>query len=114
MKTFYKGKAAKVWQIGRHSPQPDWVQEAFSKNYLVWKDNHLLILMAGLQPSALTNLKLGAVGTAGGGFAGYDIYTLGFEGDLLDITNHRIVSARTFGKQYQLIEEIPDEPTERR
>lgn len=48
MKTLYKGKPAEVWQIGRHSPQPDWVQEAFAKNYLVWKDQHLLILMAGL------------------------------------------------------------------
>lgn len=114
MKTLYKGKSAEVWQIGRHSPQPDWIQEAFAKNYLVWKDQHLLILMAGLQPSTLTNLKLGAVGTAGGGFAGYGTYTLGFEGDVLDVTNHRVVSARTFAKQYQVIEEIPDESTERR
>lgn len=105
MHTLYKHKPAEVWQIGRHSPQPDWVREAFSKNYLVWKDQHLLILMAGLQPSTLTNLKLGAVGTAGGGFAGYSIYTLGFEGDFLDVTNHQVVSARTFHKHYQISDE---------
>lgn len=105
MKKLYKHKSAEVWQIGRHSPQPDWVQEAFSKRYLVWKDNHLLILMAGLQPSTLTNLKLGAVGTAGGGFAGYGIYSLGFEGDVLDVTNHQVVSPRAFRKKYHIIEE---------
>lgn len=105
MKTLYKNKPAEVWRIGRHSPQPDWVQEAFAKRYLVWKDNHLLILMAGLQPSTLTNLKLGAVGTAGGGFAGYGIYSLGFEGDVLDVTNHQVVSACTFRKKYQVLED---------
>ena len=61
--------------------------------------------MVGLQPSTLTNLKLGAVGTVGGGFAGYGTYTLGFEGDVLDITHHKVVSARTFHKHYQISDE---------
>nr|WP_236593262.1 hypothetical protein [Streptococcus dysgalactiae] len=53
----------------------------------------------------ITNLKIGATGIVGGGFAGYGMYVLGYRGDFLDITNHRIVSAKTFHKQYDKIED---------
>ena len=104
MKVFYKGRIAEVWQIGQTSPQPDWVREAFAKNYIVWLDEHVRILMAGLNPSLGHNLKIGATGTAGGGFAGYGIYVLGYPGDYLDLTNHRVVSSKTFQKEYQIID----------
>lgn len=32
MTIYYKGKPAKVWEIGRQTPQPDWVKEGFQKN----------------------------------------------------------------------------------
>lgn len=105
MTIYYKGKPAKVWEIGRQTPQPDWVKEGFQKNYIVWLDNHIRVLMAGLNPSTTTNLKIGATGTVGGGFAGYGMYVLGYPGDFLDIINHRIVSAKTFHKQYKKIED---------
>lgn len=35
------GKIVEIWQISRKGPQPNWVKEAFAKNYLVWIDNHL-------------------------------------------------------------------------
>lgn len=106
MKARYKGKEiVEVWEIGKNTPQPSWIQEAFEKNYLVWLDNHVRILMAGLQPSLATNLKIGAAGTVGGGFAGYGMYVLGYPGDYLDITNHQVISAKTFQKDYDVLEQ---------
>ena len=104
MKAIYKNQVADVWKIGKETEQPDWVKEAFAKNYLYWLDDHLRILMAGLKPSTLENLKIGAVGTVGGGFAGYGMYVLGYIDDYLDVTNHRVVSQKTFEKEYHVQE----------
>lgn len=99
----YNNRPAEVWKITKNSQaQPQWVKDAFTKNYLTWMDNHLRILMAGLNPSTTENLSIGVVGTAGGGFAGYGMYVLGYPGDYLDITNHRVVSEKMFKKQYQI------------
>ncbi|TWT16292.1 role in replication [Streptococcus sp. sy010] len=100
MKARYKEKIVDVWEIGRDTEQPEWVQDAFTKKYICWVDNHVRILMAGLKPSLKTNFKIGATGTAGGGFAGYGIYVLGYPGDYLDLTNQKVISAKTFKKKY--------------
>jgi len=52
------------------------------------------------------NLKIGTVGTIGGGFAGYGMYVLGYIGDYLDISNHRVVSQKTFEKEYRILESL--------
>ena len=104
MKVLYKGEPAEVWEIGKTTARPDWVRDAFDQQYLYWLDNHLRILMSGLNPSLSANLKTGAVGTIGGGFTGYNMYVLGYPGDYLDVTNHRVVSKKKFWKQYQVIE----------
>lgn len=106
MKAIYKNKIADVWKISREAEQPDWVKEAFAKNYSYWLDDHLRILMAGLNPSTVENLKIGTVGTIGGGFAGYGMYVLGYIGDYLDISNHRVVSQKTFEKEYRILESL--------
>ncbi|ALL02646.1 hypothetical protein HMPREF2887_04970 [Streptococcus sp. HMSC071H03] len=106
MKAIYKNKIADVWKISREAEQPDWVKEAFAKNYLYWLDDHLRILMAGLNPSTVENLKIGTVGTIGGGFAGYGMYVLGYIGDYLDISNHRVVSQKIFEKEYRILESL--------
>ena len=106
MKAIYKNQIADVWKISREAEQPDWVKEAFAKNYLYWLDNHLRILMAGLNPSTVEHLKIGTVGTIGGGFAGYGMYVLGYIGDYLDISNHRVVSQKTFEKEYRILESL--------
>ncbi|BAN62114.1 hypothetical protein ANG_1644 [Streptococcus anginosus subsp. whileyi MAS624] len=106
MKAIYKNKIADVWKISREAEQPDWVKEAFAKNYLYWLDDHLRILMAGLNPSTVENLKIGTVGTIGGGFAGYGMYVFGYIGDYLDISNHRVVSQKTFEKEYRILESL--------
>ena len=106
MKAIYKNKIADVWKISREAEQPDWVKEAFAKNYLYWLDDHLRILMTGLNPSTVENLKIGTVGTIGGGFAGYGMYVLGYIGDYLDISNHRVVSQKTFEKEYRILESL--------
>lgn len=103
MKAYYKNQLVDVWEIGRTTAQPAWVREAFEQNYICWIDEHVRILMAGLNPSTSTNLKIGATGTAGGGFAGYGMYVLGYPGDYLDLTNHRVISAKRFHKEYDLI-----------
>jgi len=104
MKAFYKGNPVDVWEINKTGARPDWVKEAFDENYLYWLDDHLRILMSGLNPSLATNLKIGAVGTIGGGFAGYGMYAIGYPGDFLDVTNHRVVSKKKFLKHYQVQE----------
>ena len=106
MKAIYKNQIADVWKIIREAEQPDWVKEAFAKNYLYWLDDHLRILMAGLNPSTVENLKIGTVGTIGGGFAGYGMYVLGYIGDYLDISNHRVVSQKIFEKEYRILESL--------
>ena len=83
---------------------PDWVKEAFAKRYFCWLDNHLRVLMAGLKPSTVKSLKTGAIGSLGGGFAGYGMYELAYLGDYIDITNRRIVAQKTFEKEYQIID----------
>ena len=105
MKVSYKGKMVDIWEIGRDTEKPEWVQEAFQKQYICWLDNHVRILMAGLNPSTKTNLKIGATGTVGGGYAGYGMYVLGYPGDFLDRTNHRVISAKEFRKNYTIIDE---------
>lgn len=55
MKATYKNKVVDVWEISLTGEQPDWVKEAFKKNYLYWSDNCLRILMAALNPSILHN-----------------------------------------------------------
>lgn len=105
MKAYCNGKVVDVWEIGQETPKPAWVKEAFEKNYIVWLDNHVRILMAGLNPRTVTNLKLGATGTAGGGFAGYGMYVLGYPGDYLDVTNHRVVSKKRFLREYKRLED---------
>ena len=103
MQAKYKNERVEVWEIGKDTPKPGWVEHALPTNYIVWLDNHVRILMAGLQSSLVTNLKIGLVGTAGGGFAGYSMYVLGYPGDYLDLTNHRVVSATTFQRDYQVL-----------
>ncbi|WP_225048769.1 hypothetical protein [Lacticaseibacillus kribbianus] len=106
MKVLYKGRPAAVWTIAQEGEQPAWVRRAFAENYLVWLDGHVRILMAGLNPDAATNLRVGAVGTLGGGFAGYGMYVLGYPGDVLDATNHRVVSPRQFARQYRVVDPV--------
>ena len=46
MKAKYGNQIVDVWEIGQATPKPSWVEEAFQKNYMVWLDNHVRILMA--------------------------------------------------------------------
>ncbi len=60
--------------------------------------------MVVLNTFFVTNIKFSLIGTVVGGFAGYGMYVLGYPGDYIDITNHRVVSAKTFHKSYQILE----------
>ena len=106
MKAIYKNQIAYVWKSSREAEQPDWVKEAFAKNYWYRLEDHLRILIACLNPTTVENLKIGAIGTAGGGFAGYGMYVLGYIGDYLDISNHRVISQKTFEKEYRIQENL--------
>lgn len=104
MKAKLHGKIVEVWQVNPHDKTPPlWVKEAFAKGYLRWVDKRLLIVMPALSPSTVANLKLGMVGTLGGGFCGYAMYVMADSGDFLDMTDHCVVSAHKFFKKYQLI-----------
>lgn len=103
MEAIYKDDFVTVWQISKVAPQPQWVQEAFERNYFQWIDNQVRILMVGLNADAIANTKIGlVVSAAGGGFAGYHMYQNAYIGDYYDATNHKIVSAHYFAKHYQV------------
>ncbi|MGT2865663.1 hypothetical protein [Streptococcus fryi] len=105
MTILFRGKPVEVWEISKTNSQPDWVKEAFQKNIMRWLDNRVCILMAGLNPSLKHNLAVGVTGTIGGGFAGYGIYVCGYPGDIIDLTNHKVVSKSYFNKHYQVLED---------
>ena len=58
MKAKYGNQIVDVWEIGQATPKPSWVEEAFQKNYMVWLDNHVRILMAGLNTSLATKYQV--------------------------------------------------------
>ncbi len=60
--------------------------------------------MVVLNTFLVTNIKFSLIGTVVGGFAGYSMYVLGYLGDYLDLTNHRVVSSKTFHKSYNILE----------
>ena len=104
MKATYKGKVADIWQVSKDNRNsPNWVKEAFAKRYFCWLDNHLRVLMAGLKPSTVKSLKTGAIGSLGGGFAGYGMYELAYLGDYIDITNRRIVLKKHLKRNIRLL-----------
>ena len=99
MKAKLHGKIVEVWQVSLHDKTPPlWVKEAFAKGYLRWVDKRLLIVMPALRPSTVANLKLGMVGTLGGGFCGYAMYVMADSGDFLDVTDHRVSVLANFSK----------------
>lgn len=59
--------------------------------------------MAGLKPSTVKSLKTGAIGSLGGGFAGYGMYELAYLGDYIDITNRRIVAQKHLKRNIRLL-----------
>ena len=75
-----------------------WEEEAFQKNYMVWLDNHLRILMVVLNTFFVTNIKFSLIGTVVGGFAGYGMYVLGYLGDYLDLTIIELFLLKHFTK----------------
>lgn len=91
MKTaLYKGKVAQVWVVGRETEQADWVKEAFAKNIIVWLDDHVRVSMWDLAKANRFKAKADLRG-----------YAYGFEGEVLDATNLRLVSQKKFLKDYQ-------------
>ena len=104
MHVFYKGQPAEVWKISRTNEQRAWVKEAFEKNYLTWLDNRLRIVMAGLYPPMIKSLEDQKPTIFHEQGDCFDVTLIGYPGDYLDATNHRIVSKRKFLKQYQVQE----------
>ena len=102
MKALYNGRLSDVWEISKTNAQPVWVQQAFKQKYLRWNDDKLVISMSGINPSMKFNLKISLLS-----YPGYASYPVGYIGDFLDVTNHRVVSKKQFQKHYQIIEEDP-------
>ncbi|URI13677.1 hypothetical protein [Ligilactobacillus salivarius] len=108
MKAIYKGKEVDVWQVGRNSFQPNWVKHAFSHGGLCWiGSDKVKIYWPAINPSKkgiirtiLNGISASFVGISGGGVAVYDI---GFEGDVIDFTNSKVVTAEKFAKNYQIV-----------
>lgn len=100
MKALYKGRLSDVWEIGKTTYQPDWVKQAFKKNYLRWNDDDkLIICMSGINPSVAYNLKIGLL------YPGYAAYPVGYMGDFLDVTNHKLLSPKQFHKRYKVVDD---------
>lgn len=91
MKTaLYQGEVAHIWVVGRETEQADWVKELFDKQVLVWLDDHVRVYMHGLPGATPAKVK-----------ADWRGYAYGFEGEVLDVTNLRLVSRKQFLRDYQ-------------
>lgn len=101
MTVYLNNKSVVGWVISQTGPQPAWVKEAFTKNYLRWSDGHLVILMSALRHSVKADLTQELLGLLAGSFCGYQMYQLGREGDFLDLTHAKVVSAKKFAQKYQ-------------
>ena len=102
MKATCKGEPAEVWEINKANDRPDWVKEAFEKNYRVWLDDRLRILMAGLFPPMIESLQRDKASSFHAQGVQFGVVTIGYLGDYLDVTNHRVVSKQQFAKQYRI------------
>ncbi|GBG96559.1 role in replication [Lactococcus termiticola] len=104
MKVIFKGEEVEVWQISKTGEQPDWVRSAFEAGNLTWVGNRLRLRWAYLKPSASRSFSAGAAGGVGGYVAGFGQLEMADLGDVIDLTNGKIVSARSFAKKYQILE----------
>ena len=102
MKATYKDQSAEVWEISKNNEFPDWVKEAFEKNYHVWLDDRLRILMAGLFPPMIESLQRDKASIFHAQGVQFGVVTIGYLGDYLDVTNHRVVSKQQFARQYRI------------
>ena len=92
MKATYKDQSAEVWEISKNNEFPNWVKEAFEKNYL----------MAGLFPPMIESLQHEKASVFRVQGVQFGVVTIGYLGDYLDVTNHRVVSKQQFAKQYRI------------
>ena len=112
MKAIYRGRKVDVWQVSRDNVQPDWVKDAFEHNGLRWlhgSGNKVRIYWPavtrakeGIVRTILNDISASFVGIAGGSVSMYDI---GFEGDVIDFTNSKVVTAEKFAKKYRIVSE---------
>ncbi|MFS8162362.1 hypothetical protein U7537_09950 [Lacticaseibacillus rhamnosus] len=104
MQAFYKHHPATVWQISKTNQRPDWVQEAFDQNYLTWLDDRLRIVMVGLYSPMIPSLQNEKADIFHVQGVMFGITSIGYLGDYLDVTNHRVVTKEQFSKHYQIHE----------
>lgn len=102
MQVLYHGEPAEVWLIGRTTPLPERVKQALAQNDIVWLDGCIRVCMNGLC-AASPSSKAGAVATLDEDLAERNVFVLGFPGEILDMTNQRIVSANQFDQQYTVL-----------
>ncbi|MGI1827461.1 hypothetical protein [Ligilactobacillus salivarius] len=112
MKAIYRGRKVDVWQVSRDNVQPDWVKYAFEHNGLRWlhgSGNKVRIYWPvvtrakkGIIRTILNGISASFVSINGGSVAMYDI---GFEGDVIDFTNSKVVTAEKFAKKYRVVSE---------
>ena len=104
MKAMHKGKIVEVWQVSKTGARPDWVVDAFTKNYMVWVDKRLRIRMAFIHPSGTYNFSTGLTNGAGGYVGGFGQMMMADEGDFIILQTGDIVSPKKFSKKYEIIE----------
>ncbi|MGT2866457.1 hypothetical protein [Streptococcus fryi] len=80
-----------VWKVSKTGHQPIWVQEAFKKNYFQWVENHLKVLVSGINPNWWKQ---------SGRYLGYGMYVQANMGDIIDRTNCQILTNSEFTKKY--------------
>ena len=65
-------------------------------------DDRLRILMAGLFPPMIESLQHEKASVFRVQGVQFGVVTIGYLGDYLDVTNHRVVSKQQFAKQYRI------------
>lgn len=92
MPVYYKEKSADIWIVQTDGEQPDWVKKAFEINAFTWMDQHLRVCMPILYPKWADDARN----------TGYNMYRRAEIGDIIDRTNGRIITPKTFEKEYRV------------
>lgn len=113
MKAIYQGKEKEVWIISQEVEKPAWVKYGFESNLIMWtsrarKELRVMfgVLMTNrvikdyIRPSqAIRNFVEGGLGNA---FVAYETM-FGKLGDVINLTDGIIVSAKNFSQTYKII-----------
>lgn len=118
VKAICNGKEKEIWIISQNEDKPDWVNYGFKANMIKWTNNAQTNLAVNFNVLMNTQIvkkfkrksqsrKIFVLGLASG-YAGAYRVMFGDIGDVINLTDGVIVSARKFEQDYDLVKDSGD------